>query len=439
MKRPSLMVLAAIITLLAVMPLVSDQSDAADTVYAEPGATIGKTVYTTLTDALNHADKGDTVIITGKAGESYYISNDIRIKAGVTLILPYSDNDRTGHSLGESESKTSAKISGDKYIELVVRDRVTVTVEGSFIIGGITGRPAYFDYQGHTSGSYSQVVLGGNLVLKSGGELHCYGFIKGHGKVVANPNSSVYEPLVILDYIGGDNMVNLYEENQAAFNRYAFINIQCTLRVDSGASFYGYTSLYAKDKYQECNVNIINTYDAMFSLEPKAYATFTYDDTKYLEDTWTSNIWKDIGKMTVTIVGGAKFGTISLNVMDNYIDLNDNYFSIPYNFDYFLEDGIYSINAHYRILPGACITIGENAELDVRKELVLFSGLNDREFEEKYYPLTALLKKYGFRTSGSLIVNGTLVISTGSSLAGIIEGNNEKATIIVEEESEVGV
>jgi len=402
-------------------------------------ASISQTYYDTVSEALNAAQSGDVVRILTNCT----IDTDVSIPAGVTLLIPYSSTDTDGHELGNrvvNDDVTSRKIAGDGYLYLTITisPGTNVDVYGSLIVGGITGRFFTFDYQGHTSDDFSKVILNGTLTVKSGGIVQCYGFIKGSGSLSAMSGSSVYEPFVVTDFVGGDNAYNLFKSGQSPFNRYSIMNVQCTMTINGGSFLYGYANLYADGKYNETTVCIVGNNSGLFVTNNDSCITFTYNANKYVKAEWESNIWNDIGKTTIYISGGATFGSMTFSASGSSIDTRDCVFSFPYNMDIILDNGNYDMTYSYRVLPGSEITVSKNATLNVNGSLYVYDGLTDREFRDKYYPTTNQLQSYDFDTCGRLIVNGTLDISSGATFVGTIESKIIGAKIIVSSNAIIG-
>ena len=220
--------------------LFSDGSDASG------GARIGDDVYGSVSEALTASVPGDVVFAIPSDDGMLQIEGDLLVPAYVTLVLPYSEDcDPSGTKDGESMETTSAKTSADRYMALTIPKGSSLTVDGTLIVGGVLSRPFAFDYQGHTSGPFAQLNLDGSLKIRDGAALYCYGFVKGAGTVSATAGASVYEPMVVTDYVGGDMAYCNYTNGQSPFNRYAMYNIQSRYSMEYGAVLYGMVNLYA--------------------------------------------------------------------------------------------------------------------------------------------------------------------------------------------------
>ena len=435
MRHLPMLSLAVLIIVIAVAVIVSDDADADGEM-----ARIGDVYYASLNDALDSAVDGDVVIVL----DGCRLSSDAAVPAGVTLLLPYSDGrgdvDLDGWEYGPDPTKTGnyRKKAGDSLCvtHLQIDDSARLTVYGDVIIGGIISEKFTFDYQGHTSGEHGRIVLKGHLIMENGSSLKCYGYITGSGDVTARNGSSVYEPFIITDFIGGDRMLDLYQAKQSPFDRYSFSNIESSLTIDYGARLIGMLNIYADGSINSSDINIIGIQGShsksLIELVSGSSATISYDKTKYVKAEWSSNIWNDVGKTTVSMDGGADMNILMLTYQDHSADMTGIPFSLPYNFDYILNGGTYNINADLRILPGASLTVAEDASLTVNSRLIIFNGLVDIPYRDKYYPTPELLQQFNFNTHGSLYVNGSLQISGDGSVLGVIESTAGNPVITVD-------
>lgn len=74
----------------------------------------------------------------------------------------------------------------------------------------------------------------------------------------------------------------------------------------------------------------------------------------------------------------------------------------------------------YKLLPGARVTVSENATLTVEKSMTVYSEFEDTSFGSVVYP---------DMPAGELIVNGSLVFADGAAFGGRIISENDGATV----------
>lgn len=438
-----------VVVLTFVMTIAIAPTDAGDN--DQNSAIIGDTGYSNISIAIEAASPGETIV----ALDGATISSNLTIPTGVTLLVPYSsgtsgfdldgtednyhtykDNVKDEKDSSKNVTVVSSKKAGSNFCKntLTIESDATLTVKGKLIVGGILSEAFTFDYQGHTSADHAVIKLSGNIQLDSGSELRCYGYIRGSGTVHASSGSTIYQPFIVTDYIGGDNAANQFNASQSPFNRYTFSNIESKVTMDYGSKMIGLANLYADNKFNKMELSLISYSDqkGLILLKNGSYITLEYNASKYVEDVWESNIYRDVGKTTVTISGGASFGGMVLSYGSRTANTSDVYFSIPYNFDYILSNGTYEVPNKLRILPGSTVTITSNSSLIVSGGVYVFDGLYDKEFRDKYYPRPDTLSSKGFQTHGSLYINGKLTITSTGRVLGVIESQQEGATVTVE-------
>ncbi len=454
MNRSAFVILITIVAALCLLPVISDNDSDADV----GSAVIGSTEYSSVAEALSKSVSGDvvyvvpeTVTVDGKNVEQASITSDVTVKKGVTLVLPYSEKKNPSGTEDGGENAyaklTFADSQIDKYLylTLLVGEGVTVTVYGDLIVGGILSKEFTFDYQGHTSGAFSCLDLDGQVNVMNGGRLYCYGLITGSGTVNLKDGAESYEPMVVTDYVGGDLVVVSYQNGQSFFNRYAFPNIQSKFSMTSGATAYGLVNLYANKTFNKTVEPIISDTEGFIILADGATLTTSYNKavtltaytssnmTKAEKDAaWSSNIYPDIGRKLVKISGGASFGYIEPEVQGRQANSADTVFSVPYNIWITLENGNYQIDNDIRFLPGSRLAVAADATLDVTGMLLMYNGLLDKEFRDKFYPTTDILdyrSKY-FSNIAVLIVNGELNVK--GTFTGLLQCNLAGGTVNID-------
>ncbi|MBR4504751.1 MAG: Ig-like domain-containing protein [Candidatus Methanomethylophilaceae archaeon] len=420
MRRSALFLLAIAAFVAFALSLSVSGADA-----SEGGAKIGNMFYETVPKALEASESGDVVFVIGDevSGKNPYMSatidEDVTVKEGVTLVLPYSsvlDKDGTM----DGNDKASAKISNDRYLALILEKGSTITVEGELIVGGVLSKLFTFDYQGHTSGSFARLYIKGDVTVKDGGVLRCYGSLMGTGTLRAEKGSEIYEPFIVTDYVGGDFAYVNYNSGQSPFNRYAVQNIQSKFEMEYGAIVHGLMNLYANKKFNKATVTLVGVDEGLIKLAEGASLTTRYVSSEYLsaegmsdvwDDDWQSNIWNDVGKKYIRIVGGGSAGSIILDVQGRHVDTAKTVFSIPYNFDITIVSGNFEIANQLRFLPGSSLGVARGATLNVTGTLICYNGLYDHVFEKKYYPTPEILSAGGFSVVADMVVSGEMKVS----------------------------
>ena len=398
-------------------------------------AGINGVFYTDLTQALQDAVSGDTVVLL----RDEQITENLSVPVGVTLLVPYS----SAHTFTETGSAENAinrvswytEQSAQQYLyrTLTVDSGVTLTVHGTLVVGAVCHYPDQ-SAQGHTSGAYGKLVNNGEIVLEGGAAYYSYGLTSGSGVITAQSGSEVYQPFVVHNFSGGTNTYALYNAGQFPFLLYSTVNIQCKLTVNYGAKEIGMASLYFWGAVTTQNVLVVG-YDGnadlsfgpgLIVLKQGASLTKTYDGTRYVtSSTSSANINSDAGVSTVTISGGATAGVFSLQGFGS----EEMVLALPYTFEMILTNGVYDVNYAYKVMPGAILTVEEDATLNVNAggSLAVYDGLAQSAMSGKRYATTEELTSAGFSPSGVFTVNGTLNVY--GAFAGVINTQSEGAKL----------
>ena len=369
-------------------------------------ATVGSVNYT-VEDAVA---QGTTATLFGNA----FIANDLTIPSGTTLILP-SDNDSNDAMPKNLTSlygsgATSFVDNNSAYIKtvLTILDSTTVTVQGKILVRGLLGAAGGI-LEGHTSGSHSQLINNGTINFNKDSILVARGYIKGTGTANFNSGSTVYSPFVVLDFRGGTNTTTVFRKgNIAPFSQYEMPNIQCVQYYRYGAKHTAYVDLYASKKHNSDSVTAIGTGGI---IEVK-------DNGSYVKKTYSNR------KSTLSIIGNAIIGDLSLSVSGITVKMSDVQFPIPWTYDINIGDGITtsSLTAayDYKVLTGANIVVNSNATLTTNKSVIIYSTFTDTSFGGAVYPN---------KPAASLVVNGTFNIN--GAFGGNIQSSNNGAKVCI--------
>lgn len=376
-------------------------------------ATVGSVNYT-VEDAVA---QGTTATLFGNA----FIANDLTIPSGTTLILP-SDSDTYDAMPSKIKNLYGSGEKGfvdqnNNYIKTVLTIKnCVVTVNGTILIRGLLGAEGGI-LEGHTSGSHSQLINNGTLQFNNGSTLVARGYVKGSGIAYFNNGSNVYSPFVVRDFRGGTNTTTVFRKgNIAPFSQYEMPNIQCVQYYRYGAKHTAYVDLYASKKHNSDSVTAIGTGGI---IEVK-------DNGSYVKKTYSNH------KSTLSIIGNAIIGDLSLSVSGITVKMSDVQFPIPWTYDINIGDGITtsSLTAayDYKVLTGANIVVNSSATLTTNKSVIIYSTFTDTEFGGAVYPN---------KPAASFVVNGTYNIN--GSFGGNIQSNSANAKVVVSSSSTLTV
>lgn len=384
-------------------------------------ALVGNTLYATINEAQTANPEGTIYVI-----EDCTLT-DFTLLQGVTLILTYSQSDRTGYAQGGGNARVSWNCGTTPYVTLTVNGKLTLN--GKLIVGGVQHK-ADQSAQGHTSGAYAQMVVNGSVEIANGGYLDVIGRVTGNGTITAVNGATLRQPFTVNNYSGGTNTYALYSANQFPFVQFATINVECKQIVNHGAKVIGSTSLYFYSSITTQDVVLVDSISnkatsgegALIWLEENSRLEISYDSSKKI-DAKVGNIHLgDFGVTTIDVYGNITAGEFSLQGYGS----GEMVLAIPYTYNFNIKSGAtVTVDHAYKIMPGAIVTIENGATVNITEngKLYVYDGLYQSSKDGKRYPYYDELERYGFAKSGMLVVNGTLNINgVFAGIAQTVEG-----------------
>ena len=399
------------------------------------GVKVGNNYYT-IEDALDVAKEGQTIFVLNDtafatqeiAGVLY---NDVKfktVKTGVTLLLPFNENDTVGHiGAGEDGSanyKATAALTGTAklYKTLVIPEGIEVIVNGKLIVGAQTGKIDAGTNQNAVSGNYCEISLGGTITLNNA-TLEVYGYIKGNGEITAN-NTTVIENLYLSGWLGGSesaaryvgnreigvgealgNELKIDTPNMFPFSQYELRAIQSRVIINKGSKLQGYTKIatgeidikIAKIKAQ-INEAVLTFISSDASNAASGLFRLVGNNSKIVKSMSGDRVRFDLyGEVN------DGYTSISIKVVKATVKMASEkvFFPIDGRTDITLKNGATFTQSYmFKALPGATITVESGSVYNVNGKLVMY----DRSFTEKGYPGAA-------RGDAKLIVNGTMNVN----------------------------
>lgn len=414
------------------------------------GVKVGNTYYT-IEDALDVAKEGQTIFVLNDtafatqeiAGVLY---NDVKfktVKTGVTLLLPFNENDTVGHiGAGEAGSpnyQSTAALTGTAklYKTLVIPKGIEVIVNGKLIVGAQTGKIAAGQRQNAVSGNYCEITLNGTITLNNA-TLEVYGYIKGNGEIAAN-NTTVIENLYLTGWLGGSESAVRYIGNdkisvvalafsgelkidnptQFPFSQYELRSIEAKLVVNKGSKLQGYTKI-ATSELSQAGVTV----PAQIN---EAVLTFVSSDANKTDSGLfrlvgnNSRIEKTVNgdRVKINLFGEINDGytSISIMVVKKTVSMTSQkvFFPIDGRTDITLKNGAtLTQEFSYKLMPGATITVENGSIYNVNGRFIMY----DKSFTDIStcpYPGTA-------RGDAKVFVNGTMNIN--GSFGGKVASND---------------
>lgn len=418
------------------------------------GVKVGNNYYT-IEDALDVAASGQTIFVLNDtafatqeiAGVLY---NDVKfktVKTGVTLLLPFNENDTVGHiGAGEDGSanyNATAALTGTAklYKTLVIPEGIEVIVNGKLVVGAQTGKIDAGQRQNAVSGNYCEISLGGTITLNNA-TLEVYGYIKGNGEISAN-NTTVIENLYLsgwmggtqsaVRYIGTQNILSTELMNEKTmtiknpkmfpFSQYELRAIQSRVIINKGSKLQGYTKI-ATSKLEKKFLGITITIPAQVN---EATLTFVSSD----ESNASSGLFRLVGnnskiiksmngdRVKIDLFGDIKDGytAVSVKVVKATVEMSSKevFFPIDGRTDITLKNGATFTQGYmFKAMPGATITVESGGIYNLNGKLVMY----DKSFTDiSTYPYPG-----ASRGDAKLIVNGTMNVN--GALGGNVTSDN---------------
>lgn len=422
------------------------------------GVKVGNNYYT-IEDALDVATSGQTIFVLNDtafatqeiAGVLY---NDVKfktVKTGVTLLLPFNENDTVGHiGAGEDGSanyKATAALTGTAklYKTLVIPEGIEVIVNGKLIVGAQTGTTAAGQKQNAVSGNYCEISLGGTITLNNA-TLEVYGYIKGNGEITAN-NTTVIENLYLSGWMGGTQSAVRYIGNdkidgaslaisgnlkidnptQFPFSQYELRSIQSRITINKGSKLQGYAKI-ATGKLEQLG-GLVKV-PAQIN---EAYLNFISSDASNA----SSGLFRLVGNNSKIIksMSGDRvrfdlfdeikdgYTSLSVKVIKKTVNMTSEkvFFPIDGRTDITLKNGATFTQSYmFKALPGATITVESGGIYNLNGTLVMY----DKSFTDiSTYPYPG-----ASRGDAKLIVNGTMNVN--GALGGNVTSDNAGAVAV---------
>ena len=427
------------------------------------GVKVGNNYYT-IEDALDVATSGQTIFVLNDtafatqeiAGVLY---NDVKfktVKTGVTLLLPFNENDTVGHigagKDGSANYNATAALTGTAklYKTLVIPEGIEVIVNGKLIVGAQTGTTTAGGVQNGVRGNYCEISLGGTITLNDA-TLEVYGYIKGNGEITAN-NTTVIENLCITGWLGGSESAGRYigdgeplltstnvkNPMQFPFSHYELRSVQLSITLHKGSKHQGYAKIATGDSLGGLIPAQIN----------EAWLTFVTSDSN--ESSGLVRMKSSDAKVVKTFKGGRvgietygsfedgytsitlKVATVTLSMASEKV-----FFPICGKTDIVIKSGTFTQKYKYKLMPGSTLTIENGATLNQNGSIVVYTG-DFKDVTDTHYP--SGLGDARFTVDGTLNINGAFGGKVLSTTAGkVVVGANATITDVYSPEGKGGV
>ncbi len=429
------------------------------------GVKVGNNYYT-IEDALDVAASGQTIFVLNDtafatqeiAGVLYDDVKFKTVKTGVTLLLPFNENDTVGHigagKEGSDNYKATAALTGTAklYRTLVIPEGVEVIVNGKLVVGAQTGTTTAGGVQNGVRGNYCEISLGGTITLNNA-TLEVYGYIKGNGEITAN-NTTVIENLYLTGWLGGSESAGRYigdgeritdyatspinKPVQFPFSYYELRSVQLSITLHKGSKHQGYAKIATGDSLGGLIAAQINeawlTFVSSDSNESSGLVRMKSSDAKVVKTfkgdrvgIETYGLVED-GYTAVSI----KVATVTLSMASEKV-----FFPICGKTDIVIKSGTFTQKYKYKLMPGSSLTIENGATLNQNGSIVVYTG-DFKDVTDTHYP--SGLGDARFTVDGTININGAFGGKVLSTTAGkVVVGANATITDVYSPEGKGGV
>lgn len=458
-----------------------------DTGYVYSDDTVSPAVvgnaYGTIKEAADNASTGNKIWVVPDDSGYVMIKEDVVVKSGVTLILPYVksnavrgneyNSDDTlvaiyngGNAMGKHQPalhdytatkerckfcKNEVSVTGDYVCTLcstkvVLASGSKITVNGTLEIAGeVDAGAGGIVYTGQTAGYHARLYVETNAFIIVNGTMKVSGYIidvdpvdgeapaeiaeadANLSTVTVNSGGSIYQPFTLRDFKGGSRTAALKfgmdSYGFSPFNQFTFMNILPEIRINYGGHSYSYANIYCEGFNTAIAPLVGYSAESQASLiqltTSESYAITDYD----LETEITS----------INLYGGAKTKQFAVELDTSLghqsATSKEFIFPISWMYDITLNSGDYEMleGNRFKLLPGAKFKVASDATLRVNyltvyDKFVDTSGTNP--YPSKYVESSSLAGND--IPAANLTVNGRLY---ATALGGRVYTENDGAYI----------
>ena len=381
-------------------------------------------------------------------GTEYYTLNK------KDLIVPYIGADGSVVTTSTTKNSVAGEQNKPVHAVLCIPDNVTLTV------GKTLNIVAYVAciYPDISKVYQRGVVMNyGKILVKSGGSVLAYGYLKGDndGLIELESGSTTTDLFRAYDYLGGSATYTLTYTHWFPINSYSFHNISCRMKVNAGATYQTAYRIYvpsAETWTDELFLKVVSkSNDALFNLTSghvikyanNAARVSTSDVNALTEITGSNQIkgQKDIIELHGEVSDNTISVTVKISTFSRSITTGVNTpLPLPYMDINICNGSTLQLTSNsYKFMPGTSMTIEEGAKLitSSTSQLVFYSE-SQCQAEERL-PTNG----YSFYNShcvdksstalgtydAKLIVNGTAEIPGRVSGKILSTSSNQKASL----------
>jgi hypothetical protein len=292
---------------------------------------------------------------------------------------------------------------------------LTVEEDGLLAVGGTFSGAQ--PVGGATCGAHGEIVLDETSEIVVKGRLSVTGYVTGAGRV-SLCGGELYLPFIITDYHGGTySAISFVAHNRLPFHSYACVNVQCPFEMTGASAVYGYGALYANGKQNATTTLLVAAENALLNLSEDTVLRCKYNANKTVEG------YPYLGCLSMEAAGDVAMRGVTLEAAGISMDLSTVPFSVPYNFSFTQKSGTLTLSQSVALMPGAVLTVAEDAALEVQDRLFVTDGFAPGLYSAYHYPAGGKLSVAGYSERGRLTVDGEMTVANGALFAGTAETN----------------
>ena len=293
---------------------------------------------------------------------------ETEISKGVTLLIPFS-TDATVHTTNPQTTETQTKPSVFRSLILANGNKLIVRSGGAICVDS-----EVLQNKAYPVGPYGLLTLqqDAELVLESGSNLYCWGYVNGAGQVTAQSGSNVYECFQLAGWRGGNATTSMVDKKQKVFplNQYYIQNIEATFVMYAGANenVFASVTVSSTKAYTKTPAVFIGQSAGMFRLNT-GILTRKFDSTT---DRMTYIVQGDLGIGSMNISLGAD-GFIGI-IANTELATKKYALPITSNLTIDIQSGTTTMIAEQELalLPGVEFIVSKEATLKVACSLHVY-------------------------------------------------------------------
>ena len=373
--------------------------------------------------------------INNSSGDPFYGTFNHNLSKK-TLVVSFEDSSSINRVDSSLTNNVYSVLTIPKIITLTVNESSTLGVGSSYTLSAIKQRGVLMNE--------------GTIMVKSGGKVESYGYLKGHGELIAESGAAVLDFMKLYDWPGGSAALAMYSDVFPS-NCWSLHNISCTMIIKNGGVYKGYfiTSLNIPllgEKNLDTTFTIIgktNETNALFKPTDNSSSNyvkkypFNNGSNEYNElFTITGSNQKDGQRDVIELSGNYTDLTMKIEVSygisvtmqtskEKALPISSLDIIVKENSNFHLTSSDYLFLPGTKILieEGAYCYIGEGVDLSIETYENLNKILSSTEGQREYFNYFPSNKN----KDAIFIVNGTMEID--GNIGGTISSTSTNAII----------